>query len=303
MTNLDAIYDTIQAPDLEKLIGLEDSEKLVLERHKPTIYFCYMYSAKVWGQLSSALSIRPTSTVFSGGIQIAANNMPQGEIILIPLNRNAGRQHQVQFVIHFDKCSADLGRKGFQKEIVDFAKEVARKIVEKPIQKARHTLKPVTGARGDLEREAALDDWKEAMSKHEQECPLELISENFFLPTKRVSITSVPTREQDVIALFNQLLAGGVIRGVRVMSTNERFTYDSMYRVIIEEPTDLHIYDAKTNPLGIYVDAITAKLPFHSKPKILEYKFNLDALIEDCESGEKNSNDIGLVLLQGRMVG
>jgi hypothetical protein len=30
------------------------------------------------------------------------------------------------------------------------------------------------------------------------------------------------------------------------------------------------------------------KLPFLSSPKILEYKFSLDGLIEDIENGNKN---------------
>ena len=72
--------------------------------------------------------------------------------------------------------------------------------------------------------------------------PLILENENF-LPQRKISITSVPTREQDVIALFNQMIAGGVIRGLRIMSTNERTSYDGLYRIIIEEPIDHHLYD------------------------------------------------------------
>lgn len=297
IARLDAIYDTITPTELPKLLSLDDTELAAVKTHKPTLYFCYMYSAKVWQALNSSLQVRAGQSIFQPGIQIAANNMPQGEVIQIPLTRNVGRQNQVLVVIHFENSPADLGRKGFQKEIVDFAKEVSRKLVDRPLQKVMKTLRPVTGVRRDLEREDSIDAWKEEMAKHEKDCPLELINENFFLPTKQVSITSVPTREQDVIALFNQLLAGGVIRGVRVMSTNERFTYDGMYRVVLVEPTNLHIYDRKRNPLGILAENIPAKLPFQSRPKILEYKFSLDALIEDCSSGLKNSNEVGLVVV------
>jgi hypothetical protein len=38
-------------------------------------------------------------------------------------------------------------------------------------------------------------------------------------------------------------------------------------------------------------------LPFITKPKVLEYKYSLDGLIEDIEGGVKNSNDIGLVVV------
>lgn len=108
-------------------------------------------------------------------------------------------------------------------------------------------------------------------------------------------------REQDVIALFNQLLAGGVIRGVKIMSTNERFTYDGLFHIVIKTPFENHIYNVLENPLGIAednVDNIKERYPngFYSAPKVLEYKFSLDGLIEDIESGLKNTNDINLVI-------
>lgn len=46
-----------------------------------------------------------------------------------PLNKNIGRQNQTRIVLHFEKCGADLGRKGFKKEITDLAKEISRKFL------------------------------------------------------------------------------------------------------------------------------------------------------------------------------
>jgi len=297
MIKLDALYDTWPFSELSNLISLEESELKIGEKYSPTIYFCYMYSAKVWSNFNQTLGIRQGQQVLTSGIQIAANNMPQGEMYQIPLRRNIGRQNQVHCLVHLENCKADLGRKGFQKGIVDFCCSVARKLIEQPFQKMRYTLRPVTGVADDLGREAAIDQWREEMKQHERNHPLQLINENFFVPMKRLSITSVPTREQDVIALFNQLVAGGVIRGIRIMSTNERFTYDGMYRVIIEEPTDLHLYDRYKNPLGLLQEYIDNHPIFTSEPKILEYKYSLDALIEDINSGDKNSNDISLVVV------
>ncbi len=56
-----------------------------------------------------------------------------------------------------------------------------------------------------------------------------------------------------------------------------------------------------TNPLGIadeIVEDIKEKYPngFCSAPKVLEYKYSLDGLMEDMESGLKNTNDINLVV-------
>ena len=297
LNNLDAIYDTLDVSALQNQIQLEDVEKSLCELYDPTVHFCYTYSAKVWPQFNEDLGIRQGQTILSPGIQIAANNMPQGEIIQIPLRRNIGRQNQMHLVLHLRNCRADLGRKGLQKEIVEFSQSVARKLIERPLQRLRPRLRPVTGARSDLARESEVDDWKDSFSKYEVEYPLTIINEHFFIPTRRVSITSIPTREQDVISLFNQLLAGGAIRGIQIMATNERFTYDGMYRITFDEPLENHIYNADSNPLGVLEEYAREVGIFRSKPKIMEYKFSLDGLIEDLEAGNKNSNDIGLVVV------
>ena len=297
INNLDAIFDTFDKATLAEQISLDDSEISICNQYDPTIYFCYTYSAKVWSQFNDTLGIRLGQKILAPGIQIAANNMPQGEIISVPLRRNIGRQNQIHIVVHLKNCRADLGRKGFQQEIVEFSQSVAKKLIEKPIQKLRGNLRPVTGVRSDLARESEVDDWKNEFTKYESSHPLQITNDHFFLPTKRVSLTSTPTREQDVIALFNQLLAGGVIRGIQIMSTNERFTYDGMFRVIYDEPLENHIFDNEVNPLGVLPDYAKSAGVFKSPPKIMEYKYSLDALIEDIDSGAKNSNDISLVVV------
>jgi hypothetical protein len=50
------------------------------------------------------------------------------------------------------------------------------------------------------------------MQQHEKNDPLIIKREDVFLPTKQITLTADPLVEQDVIVLFNQLLAGGVIR-------------------------------------------------------------------------------------------
>jgi hypothetical protein len=126
-------------------------------------------------------------------------------------------------------------------------------------------------------------------------------NDNYFLPLNRVSITSKPTREQDVIALFNQFLAGGVIRGIQILSTNERFKYDGIYKYIIDRPIENHLFDKDRNPLGIEKDYAEKLLSendlWKSHSRILEYKYSLDGLIEDIENGDKNTNQIDLVVV------
>jgi len=297
--NLDFLYDVWTFEELGALIGasLDTEEKDIIFKHKPTIAVEFGFSAKQWTVFNDALQLRTSYKVLTAGIQLAANNMPQGEPLVIPLTRNIGRQNQLHFLVHFENYSPDLGRKGFHRELTDFAKNAARYITENHLVKLRTYLKANSGVAPDLVRELKIGEWKKEMLAHEQTEPLVLQSEHFFKPTERVSITSAPTREQDVIALFNQLVAGGVIRGISVMSTNERFTYDGLFKVSFDLPSDLYTYDPVKNPLGVPVEVAEQLQGKVTDPRVLEYKFSLDGLVEDLENQDKNINDVDLCIM------
>lgn len=296
-SNLDCFYGYLKSEEISSLIKLTEEEEENIKNFQPHIYFSYLYSAKIWNTFNDELNIRRNYRILHGGIQLAADNMPQGEIIPIPLQRGTDRQNRAHIVIHFKNATADLGRKGFHKDIVMFSQEIARKLIDGPFQKMRDKLRPITGAAPDLIRQKELDEWKSKYIAYESSNKLEIKNENFFLPTKRISITAQPSREQDVIALFNQLLAGGVIRGVKIMATDERFTYDGLYKISFEPPNENHIYDKDSNPLGVLKETAAQYESFISEPKVLEYKKSFDGLIENIEDESKNSNDIGLVVV------
>ncbi len=298
-SNLDFVYETWTAKELWDLIGanLDDEELEILDRYTPTVSVEFGYTAKLWNRFNESLGLRVGYKVLTSGIQLAANNMPQGEPIQIPLTRNIGRQNQIHFLIHFDGYSPDLGRKGFHRELTDFAKTVTRAITENHLSKVRHLLKANTGVAPDLVREMQIGDWKRDMLAHEAALPLNLTSEHFFIPIERVSITSVPTREQDVIALFHQLIAGGVIRGISVMSTNERFTYDGLFKVSFDLDVQLYAYHQDENPLGVPLETANALHGKVTDPRVLEYKYSLDGLVEDFDNQDKNIKDIDLCIV------
>ncbi len=294
--NLDFIYDTWTSAELATLLSssLDDEEKGVIEKHSPTVSVEFGCTAKLWTGFNDSLALRPNYKVLVPGIQLAANNMPQGDVIQVPLVRYTGRQQQVHFLFHFDNYTPDLGRKGFHRELSDFAKSVSRTLMENQLSKFRTRLKANTGVAPDFVRELEIADWKKDMLKHESAQPLVLASVHFFKPTEKLSITSKPTREQDVIALFHQLIAGGVIRGLHMMSTNERFTYDGLFKISFDLKSELYAHSAESNPLGVPADTAKALQGRVTDPRILEYKYSLDGLIADFDEQNKNAKDIDL---------
>lgn len=301
INNLDIVYDAWTADELLTLLegNLDDDEKAIIATHKPFIGVEFGYTAKLWQNFNETLGVRAGHRVQTSGIQLASNNMPQGESIQIPLKRNIGRQNQIHFVFHFDNYSPDMGRKGFHRELTDFAKEVSRKITELHLAKVRARLKANTGVAPDLLREHEIQAWKTEMQAHEKAAPLAITNKHFFLPISRISIVSVPSREQDVIALFHQVVAGGIIRGIKVMATNERLTYDGLFRISFDLDIAHYLFNEERNPLGLILDgdAIKKLQGIETEPKVLEYKFSLDGLVEDIDNGDKNAKDINLAVV------
>lgn len=301
INNLDIVYESWTSEELLELLAgnLDEEEKAIIAAHQPFVGVEFGYTAKLWLNFNQSLGVRSGQRVQTSGIQLASNNMPQGETIQIPLKRNIGRQNQIHFLVHFDNYSPDMGRKGFHRELTDFAKDISRKITELQLAKIRARLKTNTGVAPDLLREHEINSWKTEMTAHEKTAPLEITNKNFFLPISRISIVSTPSREQDVIALFHQMIAGGIIRGIKVMATNERLTYDGLFRIAFDLDISHYKFNEDKNPLGLVLDAdaINKLQGIETEPKVLEYKFSLDGLVEDIDSGDKNVKDINLCVV------
>lgn len=81
---------------------------------------------------------------------------------------------------------------------------------------------------------------------------------------------------------------------MRLLATSSHQQHDGIYRFTVTEPLRHHLFDKKTNPLG--VQQLSHDKPFTSKPYVLEYKHNVDALIQEFENEEKNERDINLLV-------
>lgn len=266
----------------------------IVKKHSMEAYAYFTYSTTVWDQFNDVLAkLRKGYRVLKGGLQLANNGMIQGDMLVIPLTSNTGYQNQCHVVIHLLDADPDLGRKGFQPELKEAAEYLSVMIVNR-FKKWRSLLKSDTGAKPDITKEIELHEWIKQQEEHERSHPLELTNKNFFAPIYEISITSVPQSEQDVIVLFNQLIAGGVIRGLKLLATSQVKQYDGVYKFVIKYPLENHEYDKSSNPLG--VEELHFKEEHTSPPKVLEYKYNIDALIHEFETEYKSEKDIHLAI-------
>lgn len=274
-------------------LELDEQEKRLVESFKPSIYGFMCYSTNILDELSDTiLKLRKGSRILRGGLQLATNSMPHGEIQVIPLTKNIWYQNVTHVLIHFENADPDLGRKGFQPELESLAQKISGAVV-RALLNWKRLFKKEIGPTVSIVEERNINDWIKAQEEHEKQKPLIIKRTDVFLPLCEPAISSEPMNEQDVIALFNQLLAGGVIRGIKIMATDQRQQYDSICRFRLVKPIEHHIFDKKKNPLGI--DATNAN-EFESIPKILEYKYSFDSLIDEFEKEEKTEKNIGLVV-------
>lgn len=289
------VYESFDSDALIKRItALTEDEINTIKQYKVSSYGYFAYSTAIWDTLNDKKAkLRKGFRVLRGGLQMANNHMAQGELITIPLNKSIGHQNQTHVIVHFEGAEPDLGRKGFQPELKELAEKIAANMVNY-LSSARDLLKSDSGTEPDIGKEVKVHDWMREQERHEKESPLVLTNEHFFLPTRKISMQSTPLCEQDAIVLFNQLIAGGVIRGIRLLSTSQVSQYDGMFRYVAEEPFENLLFNETKNPLGVYEEQLTKA--YVGPPKILEYKFSLDGLIREFESGVKNEKDVSLAV-------
>jgi hypothetical protein len=275
----------------------DTNEIQLISDHNIKAYGFFAYSTDIFGKMinDEILGVKRQRIVKSG-LLLSTNNMIQGESILIPLTSNIGHQNQAQVIIHFDNAEPDLGRKGFQPELRGVAEKISVAIVSARLDKWRSLLRANTGAPIRVKEETDIHTWIRDQQDYEQQNPLRINNENFFLPTKEISITSKPICEQDVIVLFNQLLAGGVIRSIKLMAASTFKQYDGLFKYVISAPIENHIYNSTTNPLGV-CEPYSYQENYESMPYVLEYKYSFDALVDEFSANDKNPKDISLCIV------
>ncbi len=292
---LNGVYEFWKSEELITFASASD-EKDLIKKYGIWAYGFFCYSAvQVFDKFNDETAkLRKGQRVLRGGLQLATNAMPQGELITIPLTSNIRYQNQAHVIVHLSNADPDLGRKGFQPELQKLSEKLSVSIVNK-LKGWRSSLLNDSGPSTSHQEELNIDEWVNSQKEHERLHPITLKNPNFFIPVNEVSISAEPNSEQDVVALFNQLLAGGVIRGIKVMASSSHKQYDGLYRYHLHEPISNHLYDRDSNPLGI--DNSNTPPGFVSKPYVLEFKHGFDQLMTDFDNEEKSESSIDLAIV------
>ncbi len=288
---LDCIWDIW---DKEELLdensyfasAIDEEQRVLIERHAVIVYGCFLRSAKIWGELNDDIfRLRKGQRVIQGGLQLATDFMVQGDLSIIPLTSTIGYQANSHVVVHFSDGNPDMGRKVFQPELKDLAETLAVRAVNTFKRYLQH-LKPDTGAQ-TITPDKELHDWKRLQEDHRDRKPLA-----FSTGGRQIGLISTPQQEQDVVALFHELQGAGVLRGFRFFGTNQSERYDSLFFMEYTNDDDV-LFQSTSQKLGV---TRSFELPYTTEPKVLEYKYSFDSLVDDFDKEEKFAKQIDLVV-------
>ncbi len=284
---VDAMYEVWRASDIladDSLFAgqrFEAEQEELIRKHDVSVYGCFLSSSKQWGKYQrEILRIRNEPLVFKGGFVIASDYMVQGDINVIPLTSTIGYQANTHVIVHFHDGNPDMGRKVFQPEIRSLAENLSRQVVN-IFKKYLYLMREDTGASNVVD-DTEVYNWTEAKKAYRNENPLE-----FLYGGVKLAYAAIPRSEQDVIAVFHELVGMGLIRGIRFLCTSELDQYDSCYVTHYASGAD-HQF-SRENLLGVSPKLISAK---ESRPYVLEFKFDLDGLIADFAKENKFQDHI-----------
>ncbi len=285
--NLEVLWDIwscdqLLAADYLKL-ELTEEQIALMQKHEVSLYAAQVDSLNTWKAFNEQTGIRQNIKVMKGGIQLATDGMPQGDLIPIALKRNSGLQEYTLVIVHFKFGNPDTGRKSFQPELKELADELASKVTAYIIN-YRDLLRPDTGATKSLNPDKNRHEWIKRLESYRDTNPMRKgIGENF-------TYLSKAQEEQDVIAIFNQLIGMGKLKGIYFFSNNYNEMYDSLIELNYKNNSYLF---SDENPLGVRQD-IDLNDPYH--PMVLEYKFDFDALLREFDTKDKFATHINFVV-------
>lgn len=287
---LDCLYEIwtksyILQEDSDFISVLDPDERILVDKHNVVVYAAFLSSSKQWNEFNdSVLGLRRGQKIMQGGLQLACDGMVQGDPLVIPLTSAIGYQANAHVIVHLSEGNPDMGRKVFQPELKRMAEKLAVRVVtifKRHLQHRRPDAGPPS-----ISASKALHEWKKTQELHRDRKPLDLT-----LNGARLSLVSEPQKEQDVVALFHQLLGIGVLRGYRIFATSQNETYDSLFESDYASDAEFK-YERTVRPLGVadrYLGEVT-------EPRVLEYKYDFDGLLDDIEQEVKSQSHIHLVV-------
>jgi hypothetical protein len=277
----DGIYLMWDTARIEQELTKPQKElfKTELQSYVPVLYAFLPYQTSIWNEINQSVAGVKSKQLMGPGLIIAVNRQRLADTFELVPSRYEALSRNLLVVIHFENARPDQGRKTVQDEVLDLAKRTADRALQY-IAEQREFLKPQGDAPtpGQREVEKNHGDWLFNVRQHEQQAPLHI---------PPVTFLSEPQNEQDVVGLFHQMSALGVFPGLKILATSQIRTYDSLVKFDCPATTTgLQYRSTDENPIGVSPYILGNKERFETRHLTLEFKNNLDGLIDELDDRE-----------------
>lgn len=276
----DRIRDELTGPQLDELSGC-------LNEQKPSCYAFMPYQASIWTDINELATGMQQRKHLTPGLMIGIARQRLADVFDIRASRYETLSRNVMVLVHFKHARPDQGRKTVQENIMELAQATADRAVQY-IAQQREFLKPMGESPTPEEREIERghDDWRFNVRTHADNNPLRIDG---------ITLASEPLVEQDVVGLFHQLTGTQVLPGLDVYATSNSHTYDCLCKFECQNVQEGLQYVQDRHQLGLS-EFILGNQNFSTRLLTVEFKNNLDKLIDDLESPDspKNYNHIDI---------
>jgi hypothetical protein len=249
----------------------------ILHTHKLQAYVAFVSSAEFWEERNNEIWGPELEGQLRYGLVFFTKSQKLGEQKRIDFRFRSGDFNRFFILLDMQSLKADIGRKSLREEITDFGNFFANAI-QRRFNDYSDCLRPSPGF-FDEGQEATLEAIKDDAYAREA------------ITIPALNLTRVPREEQDVVALFFNLLGRGVLKGFEIYSTHISRTYDGVGRFILNDASE-HRYIPESNRLGIAQTKFTGGKTASANRLFIEFKFSTDGLVRDVRSGEKRLQDI-----------
>ena len=277
------LMDKLNNPRQTRFISNKDNMIKAIEFQKPRAYVAFTYSNEFWSAANKAI-FKTARSELSQGIIFATKTHRVGSAVGIEFTYSTTDFNRFSIVIDMDGVPPDIGRKSIPQDACDIAQLIADAIHEsfrenKDCLKPSPSSAPAAGLRllDDI-RHLAVDDG-EALDSTDK---------------LGLRIAKVPREEQDVIALFFELLGKDYLHGYRIYATHISEKYDAVAEFELAK-NGRYLYDSVANRIGIpeaIFDEFTSETVLSPRRQFLEFKTNSDELISNIESEEKQLREM-----------
>jgi hypothetical protein len=249
-------------------------------KFKPKAYISFVWASEFWSDVNMRIFGRDTREL-DHGIVFATKTQRVAEPKKIDFNFRSGDYNRFLILLDTEGLETDIGRKSLHRRVTNLGNLVADAFHDDFV-KFQDALTPAPRVRREDEEsqlETLLDDAIQEGSE-------------LNLPMPPIALMKIPREEQDVVALFFNLLGAGHLKGYKVYATHISQQYDGVGYFELQKAPDI-IYDARNNPLGIPEERFGSSGAKQSKIRnFIEFKMSTDDLIRDIRGGDKQLRDI-----------